>query len=79
VIYLFFATPETSFLRMGRLMAGKPLRSSIAIDALAVKDIIVCGQISGGAIKAVLDPASLDTFLRPARAIEIVAASQSVI
>ena len=34
-------------------MAGKPPQSSIAIDALAVKDIIVCGQIYGGAMKAV--------------------------
>ena len=33
-----------------------------AIEALAVKDIIICGHTYCGAMKAVLDPASLDSL-----------------
>ena len=33
-----------------------------AVEALAVKDIIICGHTYCGAMKAVLDPASLDTL-----------------
>lgn len=46
----------------GPLHGAEAAAIEYAIEALAVKDIIVCGHTYCGAMKAVLDPASLDNL-----------------
>jgi len=44
----------------GPIHGGEAATIEYAIEALAVKDIIICGHTHCGAMKAVLDPAALD-------------------
>lgn len=44
----------------GLIHGGETATIEYAIDALAVKDIIICGHTHCGAMKAVLDPTGLD-------------------
>ncbi len=44
----------------GPIHGGEAATIEYAIEALAVKDIIICGHTHCGAMKAVLDPPSLD-------------------
>lgn len=46
----------------GLIQGGEAATIEYAIEALAVKDIIICGHTHCGAMKALLDPASLNNL-----------------